>query len=531
MALTFEILDTYNTWRVDKIFTAATSDILTSATHGLVDNDEIMVYTGNTLPAPLGIETVYFVKWIDANTFYLALTPGGATINITTTGTGTHRFYRSIEYRKFTVDTGTNIFTSATHGFFEGDIVVVESNSALPAPLVNNVQYYIKYIDANTFYLSLTSGGDAIDIITAGTGTHWALYRVGYKHIKDGALITNTTRAGSAMMIKVDRLGFQMGDVYQVEFLIISGSFLALDECTTSHGGSFVLYGSATVVTDDTIVVNGVDDSDSTADLMGAISAVQTEIFNSNYAVVPVLRYVRIDSEWMFILDSINEANSKNFTAAVSNLCTSAGHGLYNGQVVRLTTTGTLPAGLSTGVGYYIKYGDVNTFYLSLTLDGANIDITDIGLGTHTFTLQDSITVKRGVFGTTASTHADNASIYILAEDLPRAIIDADAAGVWGLCSMASGKFEINAPLILGRPDQSAQSILLTQMDRMQCETLKVSGGIIYDTIFQSGVGWVDAGEGVYQGLYMNGSNISSTDFNSYEGSTINMRYWFSGCL
>jgi hypothetical protein len=447
MALNFEILDTYQTWRVDKVFTAAVTNILTSATHGLVDDDEIMVYSGNNpapvLPAPLTQETLYFVKRIDANTFYLALTPGGATIDITDAGTGTHRFYRSIEYRKFTVDAGTNIFTSNGHGFVEGDAVQVESNSALPTPLISTASgiYYIKYIDVNTYYLSLTSGGDIIDITDAGTGTHWAKFIIGYKHIKDGALITNTTRAGSAMMIKASRLTFSMGDVFQVQFLVISGSFQALDVCTTAHGGSFVLYGSATTVTDDTIVVDGIDESDSTANLNGTINDSVTTVVITDGTVTPALRYIKIDSEWMFVL---------------------------------VVSTNTL-------------------------------------------------TVKRAMFGSTAASHTSGADVYILAEDLPRAIIDEDASIGWGLCSMANGKFEINAPLILGRPDQAGQSILLTQFDRIQCESLRWFGGITYGTIFQSGVGWVDSGEGVFQGLYMNGSNISFAGCDSFEGSTLNI--------
>jgi hypothetical protein len=528
MALNFEKLDTYQTWRADKVFTVAVTDIFTSATHGLVDNDRIIVYTNDTLPAPLWGEAVYYVKFIDVNTFYLALTPGGATINITTTGLGTQRFHRSVDYRLFTADAGTNILTSATHGFVDEQHVRIGSNSTPPSPLVWGVTYYIKYIDANTFYLSLSVGGDTIDITDTGTGTHWLTTALGYEFIKAGALVSNTTRAGEGILTAIDRLAFNLGDVIRVQIFIISGSFLALDELTTAHGGAFVIYGSATTVTQDTIVVDGIADSDSTADLMGAISVAQTTIYDSNYAVLPNLRYIRIDSEWICIISSEDETVTNTFTAAVSNLCTKATHGLVNGQVVRLTTTITLPGGLSTGVGYYVKYADVNSFYLSLTLDGANVDITDTGSGTHTFTLQDSLIVKRAMFGSTAATHADNASIYILSEDLPRAIIDEDIAQGWGLCSMASGKFEINCSLMLGRPDQASPSILLTVLDRMACIDVYIAGGVAQNTIFQSGVGWVDAGEGVYQGLYMNGANISVTNCRHYEDATFNM---FCGTL
>lgn len=55
-----------------------------------------------------------------------------------------------------------------------------------------------------------------------------------------------------------------------------------------------------------------------------------------------------------------------------------------NNQVVRLFTTGTLPAGLSTGTDYYVIYLDKDSISLSETEDGSGIVVTDAGTGTHT---------------------------------------------------------------------------------------------------------------------------------------------------
>lgn len=72
----------------------------------------------------------------------------------------------------FTVDPTTDTFTSTAHGLANGTVVEVESeNGTLPAPLVDNTQYFIVATAANTFQLSLTSGGAAINITTAGDGT------------------------------------------------------------------------------------------------------------------------------------------------------------------------------------------------------------------------------------------------------------------------------------------------------------------------------------------------------------------------
>lgn len=71
------------------------------------------------------------------------------------------------------------------------------------------------------------------------------------------------------------------------------------------------------------------------------------------------------------------------FTAATSDTITSAGHGLSNGDVLILTTSDTLPAGLSTGTPYYVINKTTDTFEVSTESGGSAVDITDTGTGTH----------------------------------------------------------------------------------------------------------------------------------------------------
>lgn len=86
---------------------------------------------------------------------------------------------------------------------------------------------------------------------------------------------------------------------------------------------------------------------------------------------------------------------SDTFTGAVSDICTwtstaNIPSNLLTGTRVRLTTTTTLPAGLSTGTDYYyIKLSDT-TFSLGSSyanaIAGTAVNITDTGTGTHTVT-------------------------------------------------------------------------------------------------------------------------------------------------
>lgn len=72
----------------------------------------------------------------------------------------------------------------------------------------------------------------------------------------------------------------------------------------------------------------------------------------------------------------------KAFTASGATL-TSAGHGLSDGQRVRLESTGSLPAGLRLNQTYYLVSSATDTFSLAATSGGAAITTTSGGSGTH----------------------------------------------------------------------------------------------------------------------------------------------------
>jgi hypothetical protein len=74
----------------------------------------------------------------------------------------------------FTVNTGTDVITGgATHILDGHEVKVHNLGGGLPAPLVEGTSYYIRDKSGVTSKLALTPGGAAIDITTAGTGTHF----------------------------------------------------------------------------------------------------------------------------------------------------------------------------------------------------------------------------------------------------------------------------------------------------------------------------------------------------------------------
>lgn len=86
---------------------------------------------------------------------------------------------------------------------------------------------------------------------------------------------------------------------------------------------------------------------------------------------------------------SISKLEAAFTSAHATNIFTSNAHGLQNGDLVQLTTSGAdLPAGLAISTDYYIIGRTVNTFQFSLTPGDSAVDITDDGSGTHTFHLK-----------------------------------------------------------------------------------------------------------------------------------------------
>lgn len=110
------------------------------------------------------------------------------------------------------VDVSTNTFTLTAHGLTNGTVVrLVETSGALPVPLKTETAYFVIGATANTFQLSATSGGPAIDITVTGNGKALAIgaYDVVVENIDDlGVLIPGeTVTAANAYTFRRPDLG------------------------------------------------------------------------------------------------------------------------------------------------------------------------------------------------------------------------------------------------------------------------------------------------------------------------------------
>ncbi len=83
----------------------------------------------------------------------------------------------------FTADAGTDNITCAGHSYVDGESVkLTNAGGALPGGLALLTEYYVIYVDANTFQLATTyqksKDAEQIDITGAGTGVH-SVYAMG----------------------------------------------------------------------------------------------------------------------------------------------------------------------------------------------------------------------------------------------------------------------------------------------------------------------------------------------------------------
>lgn len=117
----------------------------------------------NSAPLDLSLYTVKFELEEDDGTAVLEATATGVTKHPTQT---------------FTADATTDRITCVDHGFQVGDQVVVASSTTLPGGLAASTRYFVTDVSPNAFKLESVPGGGAIDITSAGSGTH-TIYVVG----------------------------------------------------------------------------------------------------------------------------------------------------------------------------------------------------------------------------------------------------------------------------------------------------------------------------------------------------------------
>lgn len=86
-----------------------------------------------------------------------------------------------------------------------------------------------------------------------------------------------------------------------------------------------------------------------------------------------------------FILNQAVSQNLGQFSVDIdSDILILPGHGLINGNVVRVQSSNKLPRPLIATQFYYVVHATTDAFQVSLTQSGAAIDLLDYGVGVQT---------------------------------------------------------------------------------------------------------------------------------------------------
>lgn len=96
---------------------------------------------------------------------------GGAGAVVLTTSTSLDPSV-SHDFAPTDVNIGTEVITIAAHGWVENQSVEFTSSGTLPGGISAATIYYLKTVTTNTFQISTTIGGSAVNLTSQGTGTH-----------------------------------------------------------------------------------------------------------------------------------------------------------------------------------------------------------------------------------------------------------------------------------------------------------------------------------------------------------------------
>jgi len=260
----------------------------------------------------------------------------------------------------FTVTAANDTIDLVAHGLSNGTLLRLTSTDTLPAGLSTETDYYVVEAATNTFKLSTTEGGAAVDITSAGTGTHSFHTQFKVPDLRGSVVVgsgqkdygftftaaTNSFGNVSDTDASSDwvQLPTSVGDNASVMF---ATSFLGVSADTHYYARN-----AGTIINLSTSYAAAVAGSSSIVNILGD--------GGSGYA-------------------AFGEAT---FTASKNMVDV-----LVTGTIVTLTTTGTLPTGLATSTNYYLIRVSNTTFKLAKSMIEANagigIPITDVGTGTH----------------------------------------------------------------------------------------------------------------------------------------------------
>jgi hypothetical protein len=256
---TREVLGAARTYYVrhnvgDCTISNASPAVVTKAGHGLLDDDPIVFRTSGTLPTGLTAGTVYYVNYVGVNTFQVAATPDGASINTSSAGSGTH-----------SVATGSDSNLGLTTGR-AGALLNISKALSLASALDTSIYNVTIQLAKSHYYENLLSLGNpsgkgtvtvlgdettpANCIVDAG----WWKASAGTTYVLNGFQLKKISTAQSAAIrcdgsavIQIKNLDFSTGWSYHL-YLPSTGELWVTGSYTISGGCAYHIVASITSI-------------------------------------------------------------------------------------------------------------------------------------------------------------------------------------------------------------------------------------------------------------------------------------------
>ena len=329
--------------------TVATPAVITVAASPLNDT-AVRFTTTNLLPAPLDTTTTYYVKSRTATTFQVSTSIGGASINTTAFGSGTHTV--TTVSLATTAPSGTNNTQLATTGF------VAAAIGGVPITLTN---WSFSETTATQAISSMTVASPTVITVATSPANGTA---VSFSTGSGGVLPTGVTadapyyvynRTGTTYNLSTNTgtsLTATMNAGATATLSSIAGNTLTVTGTVTG------LLSVGQVITGGTISANT-----SITALGTGVGGIGTYTVNNSQTVASTT------------ITAVSTPGVVTVTTAPSN-----------GNIVSFSTTGTLPTGIVAGTSYYVINRTSTTFQISATSGGTAINFSGTQTGTHTAT-------------------------------------------------------------------------------------------------------------------------------------------------
>lgn len=265
----------------------------------------------------------------------------------------------------FTVTAANDTIDITSHGFSNGDRFILSSTTTLPAGLSAETLYYVVEATTNTFKLSLTVGGAAIDITDAGTGTHYLHTQFKVPDLRGSVVVGSGQKSVTASVTESNTtVGTTIGTISAVS------------------GGNITLSAASGLALGDTIIFSGTLPTGLSAGTQYYIAYVSGTVIRVHTSRTSALA-------GSYITPTTTTTGATAYKSGLFTTVVPIDKILQTGVAVTLSTSGTLPSGLTAGTYYIIRVSD-KTFRLAKTyleaLDGIELSLADDGSGVSTIT-------------------------------------------------------------------------------------------------------------------------------------------------